>query len=162
MIKPEDRQIIVSILNRIYDPTIITHLIEERTSRYEEERELLQKALNVCDYSKDRIQKQVDPDAKMLAIIQNLESLTEKYYEDIEPLIRKRDMYKMIRSYLTTLYYPISDVMEGLYIKHSKEKELMSSLGLNIQELYEIHEEGIESVYQFLLINGFGPKGDLL
>lgn len=160
MINPEVRQLIVNILNRIDDPTRITHMIETRFSRYEEERNDLLRALNVCDYSKDRIQKQVDPDAKMLSIIQSLESLTEKYYLDIEPLIKERNMYIFIRDYIDTLYYPISDVMNGIYIKHSKEKDLMSSLGLNIQELYEIHQEGIEEVYQFLKTNGFNPEGD--
>lgn len=160
MINPEERQLIVLMLNRINDPVRITKIIESITSMYEEQRELLQKALSVCDYSKDRIQKQTDSDAKMLAIIQNLESLTEKYYQDIEPLYRKREMYIRISSFLDDLYYPVSDLMKGLYIKHSKEKDIRTSLGLNIQEFYETHDEGIEAVAQFLKDNGYNPEGD--
>ena len=160
MLRPDERQLIVLMLNRISDPIYVTKMIEKLTSRYEEEREELLKSLRVFDYSKDRIQIQLDPDVKMLAIIQNLESLTEKYYQDIEPLYRKREMYIRTAAFLDDLYYPVSDLMKGLYIKHSREKDIRTLLGLNIQEFYETHDEGIEAVAQFLKDNGYDPEGD--
>ena len=159
MISPEERQLIIHMLNQISDPTPITKLIDDMTSNYEEQRDLLIKSLNVCDYSKDRIQKTIDPDLKMLSLISRLESLEAKHNRDIEPLLRIRDMYIDTRTFLEGLpYYPVADLMQALYIKHSKEKDIRKSLGLNIQEFNESHDEGIEAVSIFLKTKGYSPE----
>ena len=159
MISPEERQLIIHMLKQISDPTPITKLIDDMTTIYEEQRELLLKSLNVCDYSKDRIQKTTDPDLKMLSLISQLESLEAKHNKDIEPLYRIRGMYIDTRTFLEQLpYYPVADLMQALYIKHSKEKDIRIQLGLNIQEFNETHDEGIEAVSQFMKSKGYSPE----
>ena len=160
MISPEVRQLIIIMLNSIMNTTEITKRIEMRTALYEEEYHTICAAVNVLDYSKERIQKQLDPDDKMLALLQDLERTKEKYAQDLEPLIRKREMYLNTQNFLKGLYYPLDEIMTGLYIKHSKEKDIRISLGLSIPEFIETHEEGIEATAQFLKENGYEPEGD--
>ena len=160
MISPEVRQLIIIMLNSIMNTTEISKRIELRTSLFEEEYNNICAAVNVLDYSKERVQKQLDPDAKMIALLQDLERTKEKYAQDIEPLIRKREMYLNTQNFLKTLNYPLDEIMTGLYIRHSKEKDIRISTGLSISEFIETHDEAIEATAQFLKENGYEPEGD--
>lgn len=160
MLSESERQLVVFMLNDIMNTTQISAQIEQRRTMFEFEEADLLRAISVCDYSADKVQKSPDPDSKMINLVERLEKLRNKFYKDIEPLIRRREKYLAVRAYIVDMHYPYNEIMESKYIAHKEENIIRHEVGLNIKEYFETIEEGIELIANFLLENGYSPEGD--